>query len=73
VTTWIPRWWVDVATVIHLFEAVLATMSILIWHLYHVIFDPDVYPMNFAFIDGKMSEELYHHEHGLDPNPPKEE
>jgi predicted CXXCH cytochrome family protein len=73
VTTWIPRWWVDVATVIHLFEAVLATMSILIWHLYHVIFDPDVYPMNFAWIDGKMSEELYHHEHGLDPNPPKEE
>ena len=72
VTTWIPRWWVDVATVIHLFEAVLATMSILIWHLYHVIFDPDVYPMNYAWLDGRMSEELYHHEHGLDTDPPKE-
>src|SRR6266540_6550786 len=34
VTTWIPRWWIDVATIIHLFEAILATLSILVWHLY---------------------------------------
>jgi len=66
VTTWIPRWWVDVATVIHLFEAILATMSILVWHLYHVIFDPDVYPMNWAWYDGEVSEELYREEHSLD-------
>jgi len=31
-----------------------------------VIFDPDVYPLNWAFWDGKMSEELYHEEHALD-------
>jgi cytochrome b subunit of formate dehydrogenase len=66
VTTWVPRWWVDVATVIHLFEAILATMSIVVWHLYHVIFDPDVYPMNWVWYDGMMSEELYREEHGKD-------
>jgi len=65
VSSWLhlPRWWVDVATMIHFYEAILATLAILIWHLYAVIFDPDVYPINFAWYDGKMSEGQYRHEH----------
>ncbi len=55
--TWIPRWWIDIATTIHYYEAILATLAIIVWHLYHVIFDPDVYPMNWAWFDGKVSEE----------------
>jgi cytochrome b subunit of formate dehydrogenase len=66
VTSNAPRWWIDIATTIHFYEAVLATLSILVWHLYHVIFDPDVYPMNWSWLDGKMSDELYHEEHGRD-------
>jgi hypothetical protein len=31
-----------------------------------VFFDPDVYPMNWAWWDGKMPVEHYRHEHGLD-------
>lgn len=62
----IPRWWVDVATTIHLYEAILATLAIVVWHFYQVILDPDTYPVNFAFIDGKMSLEHYREEHGLD-------
>lgn len=65
VATWVPRWWVDIATTIHFYEAILATLAILVWHLYGVIFSPDVYPMNWAWFDGKMSEEQYRHEHGL--------
>jgi len=42
------------------------TLAIIVWHFYHVIFDPDVYPVNFAFIDGRVSEELYKEEHELD-------
>jgi hypothetical protein len=34
--------------------------------LYGVIFDPDAYPMNWAWYDGKMSVEAYEHEHPLD-------
>jgi len=64
VATWIPRWWIDVATTIHYYEAILATLAILVWHFYHVIFDPDVYPMNWAWFDGKMSEEQFKEEHG---------
>jgi cytochrome b subunit of formate dehydrogenase len=62
----VPRWWLDVATAIHFYEAILATLAILVWHLYQVLFDPEVYPMNGAWLDGKMSVELYAHEHGDD-------
>jgi len=50
---------------IHFYEAVLATLAIIVWHFYHVIFDPDVYPVNFALIDGRISEELFREEHEL--------
>jgi len=62
----VPGWWVDVAITVHFYEAVLATLAIVVWHLYGVIFDPDVYPMNWAWFDGKMSIEQYEHEHPLD-------
>jgi formate dehydrogenase gamma subunit len=65
-TSAVPRWWVDVATTIHFYEAILATLAIIVWHLYQVIADPDTYPLNFAFLDGKMSVEHYQDEHGLD-------
>jgi cytochrome b subunit of formate dehydrogenase len=62
----VPRWWLDVATAIHFYEAILATLAIVVWHLYQVIFDPDVYPMNWAWWDGRMSAESYSHEHADD-------
>jgi cytochrome b subunit of formate dehydrogenase len=60
------RWWVDVATAVHFYEAILATLAILVWHFYQVFFDPDVYPMNWAWWDGKMPVDHYCHEHELD-------
>ncbi len=59
----LPRWTIDIALAVHFYEAVLATLAIVVWHFYHVIFDPDVYPVNFAFLDGRVSEELYREEH----------
>jgi formate dehydrogenase gamma subunit len=61
----LARWWIDIALAIHFYEAVLATLAIIVWHFYHVIFDPDVYPVNFALIDGRVSEELFREEHEL--------
>jgi formate dehydrogenase gamma subunit len=61
----LPRWTIDVALAIHFYEAVLATLAIVVWHFYHVIFDPDVYPVNFAFLDGRVSEAHYREEHEL--------
>jgi cytochrome b subunit of formate dehydrogenase len=62
----VPGWWIDAAITIHFYEAVLATLAIVVWHLYGVIFDPDAYPMNWAWFDGRMSIEEYEHEHPLD-------
>jgi hypothetical protein len=62
----LARWWVDAATAMHYYEAILATLAIVVWHFYQVIFDPDVYPMNMAWWDGKMPVEKYKHEHGAD-------
>jgi formate dehydrogenase gamma subunit len=61
----LPRWWIDIALAVHFYEALLATLAIIVWHFYQVIFDPDVYPVNFAFIDGRVSEESYKEEHAL--------
>jgi hypothetical protein len=55
-----------VATAIHFYEAILATLAIVVWHFYQVFLDPDVYPMNWAWWDGKMPVEHYRDEHGLD-------
>jgi cytochrome b subunit of formate dehydrogenase len=60
------RWILDIATAIHFYEALLATLAIVVWHFYQVIFDPDVYPMNWAWYDGHMSLEHYVEEHGED-------
>ena len=62
----VPGWWIDAAITIHWYEAILATLAIIVWHLYGVIFDPDAYPMNWSWYDGKMSVEQYEHEHPLD-------
>ncbi len=49
----LPKVWLDVATSIHFYEALLATLAIVVWHFYSVIFDPDVYPLNTAFLTGR--------------------
>ena len=53
----------DVSLVIHYYEAWLATLSILIWHLYSTIFNPKLYPMNPSWLTGEMPIEQYRHEH----------
>jgi cytochrome b subunit of formate dehydrogenase len=59
----LPKGVLDVALVIHFWEAWLATLAILVWHMYSVIFHPHVYPMNPSWITGTMPEDMYEHEH----------
>ena len=51
--TWLPGWVPEAATVLHFLEAILATLAILVWHFYFVMFDPAVYPMDTAWLTGK--------------------
>jgi formate dehydrogenase gamma subunit len=57
---------IDVATLIHYYEAILATLAILVWHMYFVIFNPDVYPMNLSWLFGTITEEEMEDEHPLE-------
>ncbi len=56
----VMRWWpkeaLDIATSVHYYEAVLATLAIVVWHFYFAIFDPDVYPMDTAWLTGKSKK-----------------
>ena len=56
----------DIARLIHFFEAWLATLSILCWHLYFVAFNPDSYPMSLTWLTGEISEREMHEEHPLE-------
>ena len=56
-----PKWVSDAATAVHWYEALLATFSILLWHFYMVIFDPVVYPMDLAWLTGKVPADHYRH------------
>ncbi|MDO8543976.1 MAG: cytochrome b/b6 domain-containing protein [Opitutaceae bacterium] len=56
----------DISRTIHFYEAILATLAIIVWHFYFVIFNPDVYPMNVAWLTGRMSEKEMQEEHPLE-------
>ena len=56
----------DVARTIHYYEAWLATLAIIVWHFYFVIFNPDSYPMNTAWFTGMLSEREMEEEHPLE-------
>jgi cytochrome b subunit of formate dehydrogenase len=64
----LPKLWLDVATSVHFYEAVLATLAIVVWHFYSVIFDPDVYPLNTAFWTGHSVKIDEHSGHEQQPD-----
>ncbi len=65
---WLPLWVIEASTSVHFYEAVLATAAIVVWHFYGVIFDPDVYPLETAFLTG-VSVKQHEEEHGETPAP----
>ena len=63
VVQFLPKDVIDVALVIHYWEAWLATLAVVVWHFYSTIFNPHVYPMNPSWLTGTMPEGMYAHEH----------
>jgi formate dehydrogenase gamma subunit len=61
-----------VTTAVHFYEAILATFSILIWHFYFVIFDPEVYPLKWTVLTGRAPEHEVREEEeeAATPTPP---
>jgi cytochrome b subunit of formate dehydrogenase len=56
----------DISRTIHFYEAILATLAIIVWHFYFVLFNPDIYPMNLAWLTGRISEREMLEDHPLE-------
>ena len=56
----------DIARTVHYYEAILATLAIIVWHFYFVLFNPSIYPMNTAWVTGKLSEKEMVEDHPLE-------
>ncbi len=50
----------------HGFEATLAVLTIVIWHLYDVIFKPGIFPADTSIFSGKISTKRMLEEHPLE-------
>jgi cytochrome b subunit of formate dehydrogenase len=59
----LPLWVIDLATVVHYYEAWLATLAIVVWHFYSVIFRADVYPMSWVWLSGRLTGAQMAEEH----------
>ncbi len=60
---YLPKWAIDIAELIHYYEAVLATLAILVWHFFFVMFHPEEYPMSVTWLSGKMTKKHLKHRH----------
>ena len=68
VAPFLPKGFLQVALVIHYYEAWLATLAILVWHIYGTVFRTEVRPMNPAWWSGKMPKSMYDEEHPEGPH-----
>ncbi len=62
----IPKWLLDIAKAIHYYEAILATLAIVVWHFFYMFVHPENYPLNFTGLTGTMTEEEYMEKHPAD-------
>jgi len=54
------------AKIMHSDEALLATLAIVIWHMYNAHLNPSKFPANMVIFTGKLSEEEMIEEHPLE-------
>jgi len=56
---------VDIATLVHGMEAILACLAIMIWHFYEIHFRPHKYPLDKTWLTGVIDEEEMKEEYAL--------
>jgi cytochrome b subunit of formate dehydrogenase len=50
-----PLWVHEICVLVHGYEAILAFLVIITWHMYNVHLNPDVFPMRRIWLDGKTT------------------
>jgi cytochrome b subunit of formate dehydrogenase len=59
-----PYWSLELWRTVHLYEATLAVLFIAVSHLYFVVVNPDVFPLNRAMTRGTLTAAEMEQEHG---------
>jgi formate dehydrogenase subunit gamma len=62
----LPAQLIPVAKAAHSNEGLLAFLTIVTWHVYSVIFSPEVFPLDKTIFTGRISIERMRHEHPLE-------
>jgi cytochrome b subunit of formate dehydrogenase len=62
----LPKWVMDVAFIIHSWEAILAFLAIIIWHMYNVHGNPSVFPMSRVWLTGTIGLGEFEENHPLE-------
>jgi formate dehydrogenase subunit gamma len=65
-TKFLPGVIIPVAEIVHGYEAMLAFLVIIIWHMYGAHFNPDVFPFDPSIFTGKISRERMEKDHPLE-------
>jgi cytochrome b subunit of formate dehydrogenase len=68
-----PLWVHDIFIIIHGYEAILAFLAVIIWHMYNVHLSPEVFPMSKVWLNGKISGKELRLLHPLEYEKIKEE
>ena len=53
-TRYFPGWWVNIATIIHSIEALLASLFILLVHFFHTHLRPEALPLDSGIFTQRM-------------------
>ena len=66
VTHYLPGIVIYAAKAAHGYEAVLAFLSIITWHMYNTHFAPNMFPVDTTIFTGMISRERLREEHSLE-------
>ncbi len=62
----LPKLVLDITLIIHGYQGLLAFVILLFWHIYNEHLNPSVFPMNNAWLTGRVDAEWLRREHPLE-------
>lgn len=60
----LPEWAFPASFLLHDYEALLAALAIILWHIFNVHIHPATYPQNPVWLTGKLNRSMMAHHHG---------